>query len=76
MPNKILNLFYQKPTIIFLILTFSIYLDTSGFTIATIEFHITNSLELIPYFIFKLKLLYTLCRSALKPTGQDFLIRV
>jgi len=52
MPNKILNLFYQKPTIIFLILAFSIYLDTSGFTIATIEFHITNSLELIPYFIF------------------------
>lgn len=52
MPNKILNLFYQKPTIIFLILAFSIYLDTSGFTIATIEFHITNSFELIPYFIF------------------------
>jgi hypothetical protein len=51
MANKILNLFYQKPTIIFLILAFSIYLDTSGFAISAIEFKKTKSFELLPFFI-------------------------
>src|SRR5215211_3981691 len=52
MTNKILNLFYQKPTIIFLILAFSIYLDTSGLSIIAIEFNKTESFELMPFFIF------------------------
>ena len=52
MTNKILNLFYKKPIIIFLILAFSIYLDTSGFAIAAIEFKKTETFELIPFFIF------------------------
>jgi len=52
MTNKILNLFYQKPTIIFLILALSIYLDTSGLSIIAIEFNKTESFELMPFFIF------------------------
>ena len=52
MTNKILNLLYQKPTIIFLILAFSIYLDTSGLAIIAIEFNKTESFELMPFFIF------------------------
>ena len=52
MTNKILTLFYQKPSIIFLILAFSIYLDTSGLSIIAIEFNKTNSFELMPFFIF------------------------
>ena len=52
MANKILNLFYQKPTIVFLILAFSIYLDTSGLAITAIEFKKTETFELMPYFIF------------------------
>ena len=52
MTNKILNLFYQKPIIIFLILAFSIYLDTSGLAIIAIEFKKTETFELMPYFIF------------------------
>lgn len=52
MTNKLLNLFYQKPTIIFLILAFSIYLDTSGLSIIAIEFNKTNPSELMPFFIF------------------------
>src|SRR5215208_1389546 len=51
MANTLLNLFYQKPTIIFLILAFSIYLDTSGFAITAIEFKKTDTFELMPYFI-------------------------
>ena len=51
MANKILKLFYQKPTIVFLILAFSIYLDTSGFAITAIEFKKTKTFELMPYFI-------------------------
>jgi hypothetical protein len=52
MTNKMLTLFYQKPSIIFLILAFSIYLDTSGLSIIAIEFNKTNSFELMPFFIF------------------------
>ena len=52
MTNKLLNLFHQKPTIIFLILAFSIYLDTSGLSIIAIEFNKTNPSELMPLFIF------------------------
>ena len=51
MTNKILDLFYQKPTIVFLILAFSIYLDTSGLAIIAIEFKKTESFELMPFFI-------------------------
>ena len=52
MTNKVLKLFYQKPAIVFLILAFSIYLDTSGLAIIAIEFKKTETFELMPYFIF------------------------
>jgi hypothetical protein len=52
MANKVLKLFYQKPALVFLILAFSIYLDTSGLAITAIEFKKTETIELMPYFIF------------------------
>jgi len=50
MIKKIISFLYERPIIVFSVLAFSIYLDTSGFIILFLEFNISETHELIPYF--------------------------